>query len=107
MPNKKPTSAQVYSFDRHASRQGIAPDTLMVRLKEKRWKPRTSDDDCLEPEEVQEYCTAKSLPSERYEHLMSCPDCRGLVAASLPTKDSLEAFADEVERIVKRSIVYR
>jgi hypothetical protein len=76
-------------------------DQFLRRLREERWKSSEPDDDCLEPEEVEDYCAAQTLPPERLKHLNDCPDCRGLVAAAMPSEEQLARFLGEVRSHAK------
>lgn len=95
------------SFIRRAEQQGLAQKELAERLVERRWHPKVASKDCLELEEIEEYCATGRLPDQRRMHLDRCSECRGLVAASMPSPDRLAKFLAEVKgrlaRVVSRT----
>jgi hypothetical protein len=91
---------ETYSFDKDAAKRGLSPEEYAVRLRDVRW-PVDDTSDCLSPEEVEDYCTTKSLPEPRREHLFSCRGCRAVVSAGLPTDQDFKEFVEEVRKLTQ------
>ena len=80
-------------------------DDLMKLFEEERWRTADEESDCLLPEEVEQYCMSKDLPEARLDHLENCPECRGLIAASLPTDEEVRTFLSFIRRKIASSKV--
>lgn len=94
-----PAKAKKRSFVRRAEQQGLVARELVERLAERRWRPKAdSGNECLNLEEIEEYCTAGHLSADRHKHLDCCSECRGEVSASMPSTDRLERFLEEVKK---------
>jgi hypothetical protein len=101
-PRNTSLEQEAHFFEKYAKGFGLTPAEMVEALRTPKIPPLNGGE-CLSPEEIEEYCATRELPTARKDHLMECIDCRSLVAASLPTRGDFDQFLAEVRGLVRSS----
>jgi hypothetical protein len=86
-----------------AERMGISVDELLRRYSKMLKSSMYPSTACLTTSDVLAYGGGLSLSPERKEHVSTCAQCREVLAASLLSKEDLEALLEEVRILAFRA----